>query len=107
MEYIQLKKGDKVTYNGDMPYKLGNGQQVNKVGDELVIKSDVKVQSRLFKLQDSNENGESKDNKEDKIDLESMDKEQLLKFAEEKGIDVDNRKGEKKLREELQSKLAE
>jgi len=46
---LQLKKGDKVTYLGEAPYILSNGQRVDNRGDVIMIKSDVKVQKRFFK----------------------------------------------------------
>jgi hypothetical protein len=40
---MELNKGDKAIYLGNMPYILGNGQQVEKYGDELVINNKVIV----------------------------------------------------------------
>lgn len=45
---LELKKGDKVIYLGTMPYKLANGQEVEKEGDELFINSNVNVQKQFF-----------------------------------------------------------
>ena len=47
---MELKKGDKVIYVGDMPYKLANGQEVEKEGEELFIRNDVHVQPEFFKV---------------------------------------------------------
>ena len=47
---LKLKKGDKVIYLGNMPYKLSNEQEVSKEGEELLIRSDVNVQSRFFSI---------------------------------------------------------
>jgi hypothetical protein len=47
---VELKKGDKVVYVGGMPYKLANGQEVEKEGDELFIRSNVHVQDDVFKV---------------------------------------------------------
>jgi hypothetical protein len=47
---VELKKGDKVVYVGDMPYKLANGQEVEKEGEELFVKSNVYVQPEFFKV---------------------------------------------------------
>lgn len=49
MEFLELKKGDKVVYLGSMPYKLSNGQEVEKEGDEMFISSDVNVQNKFFR----------------------------------------------------------
>jgi hypothetical protein len=47
---MHLKKGDKVKYLGNMPYKLGNEQEVEKEGDELIIRSNVQVQQNFFEV---------------------------------------------------------
>jgi hypothetical protein len=47
---LKLKKGNKVIYLGNMPYKLGNEQEVFKEGEELLILSDVSVQKEFFIL---------------------------------------------------------
>jgi hypothetical protein len=47
---LELKKGDKVIYNGNMPYKLANGQEVFKEGEELFIQSNVNVQKKFFEV---------------------------------------------------------
>lgn len=115
MKYIELNEGDVVIYGADMPYKLGNGQEVSKRGEKLVITSKVLVQDRLFNvhLEDKKDDNDNLDNNnlnenkvdEDLVNLDSMNKEQLIEFADEHNIDVDKRKGEEKLREELKNKL--
>lgn len=47
---LELKKGDKVIYIGNMPFKLGNGQQVENHNEELTITSDVLAQKEFFRL---------------------------------------------------------
>lgn len=98
MEFLRLNKGDTVVYKYNFPYKLSNGQEVNEEGEELIIKSDVSVKSKFFNLKEKYV--EIKEKK-----LEEMNKDELLKFAQDKKIDVDNRKGEKKLLEEIKNKL--
>jgi hypothetical protein len=47
---LKLKKDNKVIYLGNMPYKLGNGQEVSVHGEELTIISDVIVQKKFFNI---------------------------------------------------------
>jgi hypothetical protein len=47
---LHLKKGDKVVYTGNMPYKLANGQEVFEEGDELFVQSNVHVQKDFFRV---------------------------------------------------------
>lgn len=95
---MELKKNDKVQYNNSHPYKLGNGQEVTFFGEELIIRTDVIVQDNYFNVVK-----EAEVKKEKTID--EMNKEELLKFAEENNIEVDNRKGEKKLLVEIKDAL--
>lgn len=46
--WLDLKKGDKVRYLKDIPYKLANGQEVFKEGEEMFINSEVSVQKDFF-----------------------------------------------------------
>lgn len=48
--HLELKKGDKVLYKGHVPYKLGNGQEIENHNEELEILKDTVVQSDFFEL---------------------------------------------------------
>lgn len=119
---MKLNKDDVVEYLANMPYKLANGQEVSKEGEELQIRSEVSVQSQFFKVKkkkevkpvesDSHKNKlkdikdkSEEENKEEEKALEDMDKEELLQFADDNKLDVDKRKGEKKLRQEIKELL--
>lgn len=126
-ETLKLEKGDKVKYLSNFPYTLSNGQKVNKEGQELIVSSDINVQKNYFKkisfksdgLKQNIENVEkveevrietreeanNEENEENMLNLESMNKEELLSFAEENDLNVDKRKGEVKLREEIKNLL--
>lgn len=93
---MELKKDDKVVYCNTHPYKLANGQEVTYIGEELIIHTDVVVQDNYFELVE-----EVKKEKK----LEDMNREELLQFADENNIEVDSRKGEKKLLLEIKEKL--
>lgn len=97
MSWIELKKGDKVRYLKNMPYKMSNGQIVNKEGEEVIIRNNIKVNSKAFKKLDF----KIKKPKIKKEDLKKMSKDELINFADENKIEVDKRKGEEKLREEI------
>lgn len=100
MEFLELKKGDKAIYLGSMPYKLANGQDVSKEGEELLINSNVHVQKKFFKTVEEKPKVVEKS-------LEEMNKEELIVFADKNGIDVDKRKGEEKILAEIKAALEE
>jgi hypothetical protein len=108
-EFLKLDKGDKVVYLLDMPYILGNGQRVNKEGDELTIHSKVSVSKKHFNLLEEKkvEVPKIEEKVEEKAEktLDEMNKEELLAFADSKELDVDKRKGESKLRKEIKGLL--
>ena len=95
---MKLNKDEKVVYIQTYPYRLGNGQEVNYLGEELTILSDVVVQDNHFEVLE--------EVKKEKT-LEEMNKEELIEYASQNDIEVDNRKGEKKLLLEIQTKLKE
>jgi hypothetical protein len=47
---IEVKKDDKLIYKGSIPYILADGNSVEKEGDIVNIRSDIKVQKRFFEL---------------------------------------------------------
>lgn len=139
-EFLKLVEGDLVIYIGSMPYYLSNGQQVEKEGEELMIKSDVTVQSKFFNFSPNNKNKDKdkeekiakeklakekeekeKKEKEDIInqekenqstdvtpvdtikDIEEMNKEELIIYADANNIDVDKRKGAKGILAEIKA----
>jgi hypothetical protein len=106
-EFLKLDKDDKVVYLSDMPYILGNGQRVNKEGDELTIHSKVTVSKKHFNLLEEKKEVEEVKEPEVKAEktLDEMNKDELLAFAESKELDVDKRKGESKLRKEIKGLL--
>lgn len=121
-EFLSLKKDDLVVYKGNMPYGLSNGQEVNYEGEELMINSNVNVQSKFFNFKNENIKEDNKNQSdgtvevtksdekaeklpenedEEKSDLSKMNKSQLLKYAKENGIEVDGRKSDKKILEQI------
>ena len=77
---LELKKGDKVIYLGNMPYKLSNGQEVFQEGEELNIQSNVNVQKKFFRMIESakkpveQESHEKEVNKKDDKKLDKKSK---------------------------------
>lgn len=60
---MELKKGQKVKYTKDMPYKMTNGQKLE--GEcEFLVEEDVKVSSDFFQVLEEPKKEEVK--KEDK-----------------------------------------
>jgi hypothetical protein len=118
-EFIKYNKGDAIVYLGGMPYYLGNGQIVEKEGDELVIRSEVTVHSNLFNF--SLENDKKNENqspdgtpvdteitpedddleKDEEKPLDAMNKDELIAYADKNNIDVDKRKGAKNILVEI------
>jgi hypothetical protein len=114
LKVVVLNKGDKVTYLGSSHYKLANGQEVFKGGEELVINSKVSVKKDFFKVLVDNQSNENDTKKEEKIELKDdkkekelkdMDKDELIKFADDNNIDVDKRKGRDKILKEIKEKM--
>ncbi len=58
--FLNLNKGDKVKYLGNMRYTLANGQIVKEGDEEIMIQSNVRVQKKFFSL--------IEDNKEKKVE---------------------------------------
>lgn len=94
--FLDLKEGNVVIYLANMPYTLANGQFVDKEEEELIINSNVQVQSRFFKIKETPK-------KEKTVD--EMNREELLKFAEDNNLDVDKRKNDAKLLAEIKEAL--
>lgn len=107
MEFLQLKKDDIVKYIGIAPYIMSNGQRVEVGDDNLIIHSNVVVQKKFFELkkQEVKKIEEPKQEETKVLKLEDMNKEQLIQYADENNIDVDKRKGEAKILEEIKSAL--